>query len=106
MKTLLSWALGIATLVGAIAIWWSKKNQISNLRDALEVQRLRQDAARAQAEVDELVQTASAAGAERAVLEAEVRDAQARAVAIATGQEGLEKLTSAEIAQAFTEAGF
>lgn len=106
MKTVLSWALGIATLVGAIAIWWSKKNQISSLRDALEVQRLRQDAARAQAEVDELMQTADVAGAERAVLEAEIRDAQARAVAIATGQEGLEKLTSAEIAQAFTEAGF
>lgn len=105
MSRVIGWILGIGTFVGAVYLLWSKKNQISNLQDALEAQKLKQQIAKDEATIADMLVKAEIALEQRAPLEAIVHESKLKAAAILTDTD-LEGLSSDELAAKLTEAGF
>lgn len=106
MKTFLAWLLGLGTLAGAIAIWFSRRNPIDNLKDALEVQKLKEQVAQDTAKVEELKGKGDAAALERRILEGEIAESKRAALLIASeSPTKIYEMSDAEIAKSFTDAG-
>lgn len=105
MKTFFGWLIGIGTLVGAVAIWWSRRNQVEGFREALEVQKLKQAIAQDAAKVEELKGQGDAARKEREQLEVDIAESKARATELLTAT-SLEGMSDVEVARALSDAGF
>lgn len=105
MSKVIGWILGIGTFVGAVYLLWSKKNQISNLQDALEAQKLKQQIAKDEATVADMLVKAEIALDQRAPLEAIVMESKEKVAGILAGKK-LSEMTEAEADKAFRDAGF
>lgn len=96
--------LTLGAIVSAVALWLSRKNEVSNLRDALRVQKLRQDAFTHRMEVERLKGESNVNVAQLAFAKAELAQHERAAVEIVTGK-GSEELSDAEVARLFSDAG-
>lgn len=105
MGKALGWILGLGTFVGALYLLWSKKNAIDNLEDALEVQKLKQQIAKDEATIADMLVKAEIAVHERAPLEAIVTESKTKVAGILAGKK-LSEMTEAEADKAFRDAGF
>lgn len=94
----------VGAVVGGIFVMRSKKNQINNLKDAVEVQKARQQIARAEAKAEVLEASAAETGEEVEVLKREIVASKRRAVEIAEGP-GTEGMNDEEIANLFSASG-
>lgn len=112
MKAILHWLAGkpavllgaLGTLAGALAVLYSKKNQVGHLRDAIEVQKAKAEAARAQALADALEASAGAHDVRVQALRQQIADSQRHALELAT-EEDLTGLSNEEIAHRFSNSG-
>ncbi len=104
MSKVFGWLLGIGTLFGAFYLWLSKRNDISSLKTALEVQKTREVVARREAELDEQLANAAVSQQQIDNLHADIAALKASAVELATGKD-LGSKSDQEIAQIFTDSG-
>lgn len=107
MKTAFAWILGLGTIVGAVLIWLSRRNPIDNLKDALEVQKLREQIAQDTAKVEELKGQGDDARVQREMFQAEIEESKRAALLIASETPSrIYEKTNAEIAEEWTRLGF
>lgn len=104
MTKIFGWILGLGTLVGAIYLWWSKRNDIVDLKTALEVQKIRQNVAKKEAELKEKLTDYNVSHVAIAQHEEIIANYKAEAVALATGLD-LSAKSDQEIAKIFTDSG-
>jgi uncharacterized Tic20 family protein len=105
MSKVFGWLLGIGTFVGALYILWSKKNKVESIEDALEAQRLKQQIAKDEATVADMLVKAEIAVHQREPLEAIITESKARVAGILAGKP-LSEMTESEAVAAFRDAGF
>lgn len=105
MSKVFGWILGLGTLAGALYIWWSKQNKVDNLQDALEAQRLKQQIAKDNATLAEMLVKAEIQMHEREPIEALILESKNR-VAEIMAQKPLAEMSEEEQAAAFKAAGF
>jgi hypothetical protein len=94
----------IGTFVGAFLMVRSKKNQIGQLSEALEVQRIKAAVARDEAKAEALTERADEHAEEREVLRAQIAASKRRAAELAHAK-SLEGKSDEEIAKLFSDAG-
>jgi hypothetical protein len=94
----------VGTLVGAVLMVRSKKNQIGRLSDALEVQRIKTQVAHDEAKAEVLTERADEHAEEVAALRVQITDSKRRAAELAHAKP-LEGKTDDEIAKLFSDAG-
>jgi hypothetical protein len=95
----------IGTLVGAVLMVRSKRNQISTLQDALEVQRIKASVARDEAQAELLTEQANVHASEVAVLRQQITQSKRRAVELASARPLDSGASDEEIAKLFSNAG-
>ena len=98
----LAGALG--ALVGAVFMLRSKRNEITRLKDAMEVQRIKADVAKKEAQADELVKRADTHAEDVEALRAQIAQSRRRAAALLKPSE-MEGMTDEEIAKLCSDAG-
>lgn len=103
MGKVFGWILGIGTFVGAIYLWWSKRNDISDLRTALEVQSIRERVAAREATLEQKLADATVSAAHIETLQGIITDNKAAALVLATKHD-LTGKTDQEIADLFTRS--
>lgn len=94
----------VGTLIGAVLMVRSKKNQISTLKDALEVQRIKTTVVRDEAQAELLTEQADVHAEEVKALQAQIGASKRRAAELAHATD-LQGKTDAEIAKLFSDAG-
>jgi hypothetical protein len=97
-------AAAAGTLLGALVVLRSKRNQVENLKDAIEVQRIRTSVARDEAKVEVLTQNADEHAGKVAELQIQIADSKRRAAELAHAT-SLEGRTDDEVAKMFSDAG-
>ena len=105
MSKVLGWILGLGTFAGALYLLWSKKNAIDNLEDALKAQKLKQQIAKDEATIADMLVKAEITVHQRAPLDAIVAESKAKVAGILAGKK-LSEMTEDEAAKAFADAGF
>lgn len=100
----LAGALG--AIVGAVLMVRSKKNQVSTLKDALEVQKIKASVARDEATAELLTEQADVHADEVKALQLQIAQSKRRAVELASAKPLDQSATDDEIAKLFTDAGF
>lgn len=93
------------TLIGAVLMMRSKKNQVATLKDALEVQRIQATVARDEAQAELLTEQAGTHAQEVKALQAKIVASKRRAAELAHGTD-LAGKSDDEIVQLFNDAGF
>lgn len=93
----------IGTIVGGFIIYRSNKNQISNLKDAIEVQKAKNSIASNAAKVQQLEKNASANADRVKSLKKEISNSQKKVVEIHK-QENLEDMNDEDIAKLFSDS--
>jgi hypothetical protein len=83
----------------------SKRNQISTLQDALEVQRIKASVARDEAQAELLTEQANVHASEVAVLRQQITQSKRRAVELASARPLDSGASDEEIAKLFSNAG-
>lgn len=104
MSKWFGWILGIGTLIGAVYLWWSKRNNIADLKTALEVQKVREEVAKSEAILQEKLADAAAAQPTIDAIEANIAAQKALALKLAHGTDFTGK-TDQEIARIFSDSG-
>lgn len=104
MTKILGWILGIGTLAGAIYLWWSKRNDISDLKTALEVQKIRETVAKREAALEEKLADVTTSQGHIDALNGIIADQKATALVLATKLD-LTGKTDQEIADLFSSSG-
>jgi hypothetical protein len=94
----------VGTVVGAVLMVRSKKNQIDRLSDALEVQRIRANVAGNEAKAEALTAQADHSAQEVAAIRTDIAASKRRAAELAHAT-NLEGKTDAEVAKLFSDAG-
>lgn len=107
-KRLFSWptvfVFGLGATVSAIALWLSRKNEVSSLKDALIVQKHRQDAFAYKAEVAKLEADGEEREGQLAFAKLELSEHQRRAVEIVSATD-LKDKSDEEVARMFDGVG-
>ena len=105
MSKVLGWILGLGTFVGALYLLWSKKNAIDNLEDALKAQKLKQQIAKDEATIADILVKNELTLQEIAGHQAVITESKAKVAGILAGKK-LSEMTEDEAAKAFADAGF
>lgn len=96
--------LGLVSLVGAVLMVRSKRNEIGQLKDALEVQRIKVDVAKKEAKAEELMKQADDHAEEIVALRVQVNASKRRAAELLKPSE-VEGMTDEQIAKLCSDAG-
>lgn len=94
----------VGALVGAVLMVRSKKNQVSTLQDALEVQRIKTSVARDEAQAELLTERANVHADEVTALRQQIAQSKRRAVELVHAKP-LDGASDEEIAKSFSDAG-
>lgn len=94
----------VGALIGAFFVVRSKKNQINNLKDAVEAQRIKSSVARKEAQAEALVAKAEASEQELHKLKQDIVRSKQRVAELAHGRD-LEGVPDDEIARLFSDSG-
>lgn len=98
-------AAGVGALVGAVVMVRAKSNQISTLKDALEVQRIKASVSHDEAQADVLTAQADVHADEVAALRQQITTSKRRAVELASAKPLPDGASDEEIAKLFSDAG-
>lgn len=101
MNKVLGWVLGIGTIFGAIYLWWSKRNDISDLKTALQVQKIKEAVAKSEAQLEEKLADVETTRETIAHHETVIALAKATAVELASPSQSLSGKSDQEIADIF-----
>lgn len=96
----------IGALVGAVLMVRSKTNQVSTLKGALEVQKIKASVARDEAQAELLTEQANVHGDEVKALQEQITQSKRRAVELASAKPLPDGASDEEIAKLFSDAGF
>lgn len=95
----------LGTLVGAVLMVRSKANQISTLKDALEVQKIKASVSHDEAQAEILSGQADVHAEEVAALRQQITSSKRRAIELASAKPLPDGASDEEIAKLFSDAG-
>jgi hypothetical protein len=95
----------IGALAGAVLMVRSKTNQVSTLKGALEVQKIKASVARDEAQAEILTAQANVHGDEVKQLQLQITESKRRAVELASAKPLPDGASDEEIAKLFSDAG-